>query len=1201
MGGLTVSQLCDLIHELLHQHETSLSIRLLRSLGRSQIGLCIMPFDSGEFSSFLDGFVESAMKDNPYGTQLLVKAMQDADWCVDNQSPTSPGISPPSSKASPVAANGDDKFEDGTSSLSRKTILKGFDLGGLAHEPLPLQGSNSGGPKTLPSQNKKPSIGTNGASNENGTSSAQVNGGGHTFGGHKAEPSEPSCRSSSDLKSAAKPKLKSQKSMRFAKDMEEVHDIGTRSDDMVAENRTPSAPRKSNFNGADAPSAPRKSNFNGADFGKSNSYQATGALDSPVMAQTRKSVAYDPLSGNVHLQHRNRNSKGLHHSNSNVSEGGEVVSLRSEEEPQELNELNDDMDGDGMDNLGNLVSFAEEKKESKGHRATLSRKSMADGLMGKVKSKVQKKSVFFGGGEKVMGSSLSNEKKKKRSTMFGGFQGVLRRGTVAKDKGADGSGSTLFSRIMRRGTMHRGKHEQEEEDSDSDEDGGGHRDSVSSVYSSESSHEVNLSSAQLARFGKLGARLTLSDENAPLLARPTGWWIIHPNHVPRVVWDIGSLVLIIAESVLVPLSVGFEVMPPTVWLHLVTVFFGIDIILTCITGFIVDGILCMRQSMILKRYLSTFFLIDFISTFPWEYALQGDGEGDQASTDAVKISRILKLVRLARLLRLIRLKAILSRLEDLVPELVTELHVGITLIKMLSVFGLLLHWAACFWGFLGSPERMGHSSADLPPIDLEQCAMGGACEHGVRGSPWMRRYSLENMGVEVQYLAALQVATGLITGGEWGMTAGHSPEIIYVVLMMVAGVLVCSMVLSQIVVVAQKVSQDSDEFRDNMRATKEFMASRKVPLSLQTKIKRYMQFQHRLKKQSVLDRHSILRLISPWLQLELTEHLNSKVMMGHPFFKDLSPMVFKRMCSLAKVVLYAEGDVVAQRGHRATCMFFVVQGRLRVIRVSRTGPVSRSTQQRNSTEAEEAEKTDENGNQKKPTLSRHRTNIAVRAAKDEAHEEDAKEASVLEPRSWVGDLCLFKDFVRANTIVAIVHSELLTIGKEEINDMLVEFPGSKKVYEGWRKRVGGESSAGGVRCEHCNGLGHSQENCPQLAKEEMAGSGNPEAAAAALWASRGNGTQFGNDRSTTSTGVAISGSIGKVGGKLMNGWSKIRTNVKVANVLGPGVLTASREANQDEEVRRDSFHQVVPENGEAPPEDANKEAPKEASDDEVVV
>ena len=44
----------------------------------------------------------------------------------------------------------------------------------------------------------------------------------------------------------------------------------------------------------------------------------------------------------------------------------------------------------------------------------------------------------------------------------------------------------------------------------------------------------------------------------------------------------------------------------------------------------------------------------------------------------------------------------------------------------------------------------------------------------------------------------------------------------------------------------------------------------------------------------------------------------------------------------------------------------------------------------------------------------------------------------MDPPSWIGDVCLFKDMVRAKTVVAVTHSELLSLTKSAVLSVTLE-------------------------------------------------------------------------------------------------------------------------------------------------------------------
>lgn len=501
-------------------------------------------------------------------------------------------------------------------------------------------------------------------------------------------------------------------------------------------------------------------------------------------------------------------------------------------------------------------------------------------------------------------------------------------------------------------------------------------------------------------------------------------WIIHPNSIVKHYWDFITLLWILVDSLVVPLNVGFDFMISDGWFWFTTVWFCIDIISTSITGYYREGHLVMRQRKILGKYLLSGASIDIISTIPWGFLATRDSENDGGVTQW--FAEYGKLLRILRLMRLVRLNGLLNRLEDVLPH--HSVIVTITITKMVSTFTLICHWTACLWGFIGNPEKVGYATPTSEPYNIDDCEPGGACEGGVMGSPWIRRYGLDDPrygDIGTQYLASLGYAVGLITGGELGMSPSWWAERLFTLVMMVVSFLLCSAILSQIVVWMDKFSMHQTEFRETMASVKQYMARRKVPLTLRAKVKRYLEFQfhsRRVQGEGI----DFISQLSPWLRLELKEHLNRDIILRHPVFQNMHNLAFKRICGMAEMVLYAPGDIVAQRGNQASCMFFIVQGRLKIIGTS----------------------------------------------------------TVLESPSWIGDQCLFKDMTRTRTVICLSHVELLTLPNDLFEIVLKEFPNLESWYKEWcRKVLNGELIDCGMQCSVCLGFGHTLENCPKAMEQ----------------------------------------------------------------------------------------------------------------------
>lgn len=184
-------------------------------------------------------------------------------------------------------------------------------------------------------------------------------------------------------------------------------------------------------------------------------------------------------------------------------------------------------------------------------------------------------------------------------------------------------------------------------------------------------------------------------------------------------------------------------------------------------------------------------------------------------------------------------------------------------------------------------------------------------------------------------------------------------------------------------------------------------------------------------------------------------------------------MAFKRVCEIAHSVLYAPGDIVAQRGHVASCIMFIVSGRLKEL----------GRQRRKKRKDEETEETVEDKEARRSM-------------------EIVEESTILQAPCWIGDQCLFKEEIRQHTVVCLTHSELLALPKNLFEELLGEFPKIRDWYTAKQAKViAGNLVEVGMQCMVCQGYGHVATFCPhaldRLRNMESAGPGLVNARGAA--------------------------------------------------------------------------------------------------------
>lgn len=134
----------------------------------------------------------------------------------------------------------------------------------------------------------------------------------------------------------------------------------------------------------------------------------------------------------------------------------------------------------------------------------------------------------------------------------------------------------------------------------------------------------------------------------------------------------------------------------------------------------------MKRHRVILTYLSTWFLVDLLATFPYEYTIEfAFGSNQNQSVDQVsqapQLLRMLKLIRFLRILRLLRvlkLKKFLYKLEEYV---ITEtLNMFMDIVKLLVQIFFLSHWLACTFYYVGDYERTDNPGNFITTYKLDE-------------------------------------------------------------------------------------------------------------------------------------------------------------------------------------------------------------------------------------------------------------------------------------------------------------------------------------------------------------------------------------------------------------------------------------------------------------------------------------------------
>ena len=138
-----------------------------------------------------------------------------------------------------------------------------------------------------------------------------------------------------------------------------------------------------------------------------------------------------------------------------------------------------------------------------------------------------------------------------------------------------------------------------------------------------------------------------------LLHENTSYFMFSPNSSSKLGWDLIGFAIIIYQSVVSPYRLWFDVDAAGFFFVLETImdiFFISDFILNFNTGIYEKGMLIMKRSTVVYIYLKSWFLIDLLAWFPFEYTIEFFFVSDPNS-NANQYSKAPRLLRMLKLIR----------------------------------------------------------------------------------------------------------------------------------------------------------------------------------------------------------------------------------------------------------------------------------------------------------------------------------------------------------------------------------------------------------------------------------------------------------------------------------------------------------------------------------------------------------------------
>ncbi|KAG8594632.1 hypothetical protein GDO81_001273 [Engystomops pustulosus] len=187
--------------------------------------------------------------------------------------------------------------------------------------------------------------------------------------------------------------------------------------------------------------------------------------------------------------------------------------------------------------------------------------------------------------------------------------------------------------------------------------------------------------------------------------KSAGAWIIHPYSDFRFYWDFTMLLFMVGNLIIIPVGITFfkdETTTPWIVFNVVSdTFFLMDLVLNFRTGIVIEDNteIILDPQKIKRKYLRTWFVVDFVSSIPVDYIFliveKGIDSEVYKTARALRIVRFTKILSLLRLLRLSRLIRYIHQWEEIFHMTYDLASAVMRIFNLIAMMLLLCHWDGC--------------------------------------------------------------------------------------------------------------------------------------------------------------------------------------------------------------------------------------------------------------------------------------------------------------------------------------------------------------------------------------------------------------------------------------------------------------------------------------------------------------------------
>uniref|UniRef100_A0A667WZ55 Hyperpolarization activated cyclic nucleotide gated potassium and sodium channel 2 n=1 Tax=Myripristis murdjan TaxID=586833 RepID=A0A667WZ55_9TELE len=396
--------------------------------------------------------------------------------------------------------------------------------------------------------------------------------------------------------------------------------------------------------------------------------------------------------------------------------------------------------------------------------------------------------------------------------------------------------------------------------------------------------------------------------------KSAGNWIIHPYSDFRFYWDFTMLMFMVGNLIIIPVGITFfkdETTTPWIIFNVVSdTFFLMDLVLNFRTGIVFEDNteIILDPKKIKKKYLRTWFVVDFVSSIPVDYIFliveKGIDSEVYKTARALRIVRFTKILSLLRLLRLSRLIRYIHQWEEIFHMTYDLASAVMRIFNLIGMMLLLCHWDGCL-------QFLVPMLQDFP----SDC--------------WVSLNKMVNDSWSELYSFALFKAMSHMLCIGYGRQAPESMSDIWLTMLsMIVGATCYAMFIGHATALIQSLDSSRRQYQEKYKQVEQYMSFHKLPADFRQKIHDY--YEHRYQGK-MFDEESILEELNEPLREEIVNFNCRKLVASMPLFANADPNFVTAMLTKLRFEVFQPGDYIIREGTIGKKMYFIQHGVVSVL------------------------------------------------------------------------------------------------------------------------------------------------------------------------------------------------------------------------------------------------------------------------------